>query len=335
LLIAGIALCAIPASAMANPAYEPNNGIHQAFGPLQANTNYDATISSTTERDWYVVYVSGQGVLDIALTNTDDGCPEPCADPIAYLRDENGDHLNETEAEEGQTANITYTTPGPGTYYIEVRSAKPADRYRLRLTGPVTDGPRPGPAEPTPNASRTPQTAFGPLAGGRLYGGTIDGTGEEDWFFFNTSGPGTFDVKVTNIGSENCSTSSCGPTVYLYDREGALATQARTVFNSTDPDLDRIGHIQFTSPGPEQYFLRVQGGAPVHHYQFEINPASLLTDVTPPHATEACAKAEAKLEKAKEKLATAKANFASKKKLKKLKGKVKAAKKKVKAACGS
>ena len=333
----GVVVCALPTAAGANPAYEPNDGIHQAYGPLQANTNYDATISANNEDDWYIVYVSGQGVLNIDFTNTNQNTC--CSNPTVYLLDQNGKTLNSTTADEGQTRSIPYTTPGPGHYYIEVLGGVVPDQYRLRLSGPITDGPRPGAFEVTPNASRDAATAFGPLAGDKLYGGSIDAQGEDDWFFFNTSGPGAFDVSFTNINDDQCCSSL---SVYLYDSEG-VATE--TTLNSTSVDRDIIGHLQFTAPRAEQYFLQVLGGVPVDRYQFFISPGGLLTDVTPLHATQACADAEAKLAKAKEKLVKAKAALASaftkgakrraKDKVQKAKGKVKNAKGAVKTACGA
>jgi len=336
-LLASAAMLAIPAAASANPAYEPNDGIHQAFGPLQANTNYDATISSNNDSDWYIVYVSGQGVLDVSMTNLDqDTC---CGSPTVYLRNQDGTTLNSTSVDEGETGSLPYTTPGPGHYYVEVRGGEVPDNYRLRLTGPIVDGPRPGPAEITPNASREFTTAFGPLAGDKLYGGSIDANGEVDWFFFNTSGPGQFEIAFTNIDDEQC----CGsPSVYLYDHEGV---ETESSLSSTSVDRDTIGRLQFTAAGPEQFFLRVSGGTVVDHYQFVIRPGSLLTPTTPAAATEACQKAEAKLVKKKEKLQQAKFDkqnaFSKKerkkanKKVKKAKQKVKKAKQKVKAACGT
>ena len=40
---------AFPASASAVPEVEPNNGIHQPTGPLQAGVDYDGTISSSND----------------------------------------------------------------------------------------------------------------------------------------------------------------------------------------------------------------------------------------------------------------------------------------------
>jgi hypothetical protein len=334
-LLASAAALALPAAASANPAYEPNNGIHEAYGPLAAGTTYDATISSDNDSDWYIVYVSGQGVLDVRVTNDDDD--ECCGVPNVILRDRDGQELNSTSASEGETSSIPYTTPGPGVYYIEVRGGLEPDTYQLMVTGPVTNGPRPGPAEITPNASRDFGSAFGPLAGDTLYGGSIDANGEEDWFFFNTAGPGTFEVVFTNIDDEEC----CGsPSVYLYEREGVENFES---INSVTPSSDTIGRIAFTSPGPEQYFLQVRGGNPVDRYQFVVTPGSLLTSTTPAGASEACEKAQAKLVKKKEKLQQAKFDKQNafsekerkkaKKKLKKARKQVKKAKKKVKKFC--
>ncbi len=58
-------------------------------------------------------------------------------------------------------------------------------------------------AEPTPDGNDDAATAFGPLLGGTLYGGSIDGMAESqsegDFFYFYTAAAGELDVTVTNM----------------------------------------------------------------------------------------------------------------------------------------
>jgi hypothetical protein len=270
--VLGFAL-AIPASAAASDAaYEPNEGIHQAFGPLQANTDYEGTISSSTDRDWYVFYVSGPGVIDVKLTNTIDsaGC---CSGPRVSLLDADGHTLNHTSVGPGDVKDLEYTAPGAGTYYIAVEETNEIpDSYVLRVTGPLTYGPRPGPPdEVTPNNNPDQSSAYGPLAGGRLYGGSIDAYAEEDWFYFYTAGAGSFDIAFTNIAD---GLGCCGgPNPELYKDDEFLF--------SGFAGQDEIDHLTYTAPGPAKFYLRVFDASPGDKYQFRIDPASLLTTVPP------------------------------------------------------
>ena len=131
----------LPGTALAAGEAESNDGIHIADGPLVPGTDFDGTIGSTGDFDWWIVHVSGAGVLDVNmnnLTDTNEGC---CGLRFEVL-DADGDTLNSRSVSEGQTGTISYTTPGPGTYHVWT-SAGANDRYRLTVNGPVTSGSRP------------------------------------------------------------------------------------------------------------------------------------------------------------------------------------------------
>ena len=66
----------------------------------------------------------------------------------------------------------------------------------------------------TSNDNPSFASAFGPLVGGRLYGGRIDAYGEEDWFYFYTAGAGAFDIALTNVPDTEAATK-----IVLYDGE--------------------------------------------------------------------------------------------------------------------
>ena len=269
LAVLAVLALALPANALASDAaYEPNNGIQEAYGPLLADTDYDGVTSSEDDVDWYILYVSGPGELGVKLTNTDDSLG---ASVQFRLLDANGERLNSNEAHEGKSSEIVYTTPGPGTYYVRVSSYYASNTYRLRLTGPLTGGPRPGPAEVTPNNNPDIGSAFGPLLGGHAYGGSIDAYYEQDWFYFYTAGPGAFDIALMNSGDGTSGSVS----FYLGDENGDR-------LSSGGAHEDTIGHITYTAAGPEKFFIEVDSSYTENHYQFRIDPAGLLTTVAPP-----------------------------------------------------
>lgn len=319
-LLTALSALALPVAAWAAPEYEPNEGIHEAYGPLVHDTPYDATISSSNDWDWYVFHVSGPGLVTVELTNKDDA-----SDARSYftLRDADGEELNSSSAGEGGTESIQYTTPGAGTYYVDVWSWDGGNDYRLRVSGPLVDGPAPGAAETTPNNNPTMESAFGPLLGGKLYGGRIDAHDEEDWFRFYTAGAGTFDAALTNVGDE----SDARAYYVLYDEDGQELM-------SESAGENRVGHMRYTAAGRSEFFLQVWSWDPGNEYQFEIMPASLITTTPPPPPpatnpppdgspnSDACAVAKAKVKKAKQKV-------------KKKRAKVKKAKAKVRSSQGS
>ena len=284
LVLSALALmAALPAFAHASDAaYEPNDGIQEAYGPLAAGTNYDGTISSSGDEDWFVFYVSGPGVFDVALTNLADSLPSYYGDELD-LRDQNGKLLNSEYADENETGHLPYTAPAAGRYYVVVDGSI-GDDYRLRVSGPITSGPRPGPAQATPNGHFDLASALGPLAGGTLYGGSIDAYEEEDWFYFYSAGAGTFDVALTNSSDELPS---------YYGDEISLRDQDGEVLNSASADENEIAHVVYTTPGPAKFVLRVRGSVD-DHYQLEITPAGLLTSTPPPAAAPPAPAAAAK-----------------------------------------
>lgn len=260
-------LLALPATAAAAPEYEPNDGIHQAFGPLEADTAYDAMISSDDDVDWYVFYASGKGTIDVEVTALQR--PNEFWALGVALRNHDGEELNSAGLWEGETDHIVYTTPGPGKYYVSLGGAT-EDRYRLTVSGPLTTGPRPGPAEMTPNDNQDMAAAFGPLAGGKLYGGSIDAYEEEDWFYFYTGSAGAFDVAVTGTGGDSFSAR-------LRNEDGG-ALNSRSVYKY------RVSHLRYTGAGRGKYYLQITGD-PGDSYQLRIDPAGLIsTAPLPPPA---------------------------------------------------
>jgi hypothetical protein len=254
---------------MAQDAYEPNEGIHEAAGGLVEGTNYNAAIGSTSDRDWYIVHVSGQGALDITLNNLTDPPANQCSVTMT-LRNSDGISLNQISASNAAIQHIVYTTPGPGHYFIDMSGSCPVNSYRLSLTGPDTPGPPPPAAEPTTNANRDAATAFGPLQV-KVYGGSIDAFNEQDWFFFYTARAGTFDVALTNVpDAGNCSVS-----MLLREPDG-------TRLNSTSAGANTIAHIEYAGPRAAKYELQVTGSCPTNTYQLQITPANLTTSTPPP-----------------------------------------------------
>lgn len=332
LLIAFVLALALPGTALAANEVEPNDSIDQATGPLEAATNYDGTTASYQDADWFIFYVSGPGDFDLSLNNLNNGLG--CCGNSLSLRDRNGDELNYASVSEGETEHLIYNSPGAGVYYAVVESGETSDTYRLRVEGALFAGPPTGPVDETvPNNNPDRGSAFGPLAGGRTYGGSIDAYGEDDWFYFNTGGAGPFEIAITNsMDSLGC----CGLSAELFDHKGNSLSYASVGEN-------RIGRLALTAPGHERYYLAVSSGDTGDHYRFSISPPGLLTATDPAYLSPECKAAKKALKKAKKKKAKVKSKLSYtyetkkkkklRKKLKKAKKKLKKAKKQVKAVC--
>lgn len=262
----------IPSTALAASESEPNDGIEEFDGPLAAATDYDANLATAGDQDWFAFYTSGAGDVTIKMTNLNDGFG--CCDvPNADLLDDTGGYLNELNPSEGTTEEITFSAPGAGKYYLLVEDARPGDRYRLRLSGPIGDGPAARAPTQTPNDNPDANSAFGPLEGDVLYGGRLDVSGEEDWFCFYTAGAGTFHLEMTN---SNDAIGCCDvPNLDLLDGNGEY-------LNELNPGENRIERLAYQVPGPGKYLIQVEDANPGDRYQLELTPASIITSTPPP-----------------------------------------------------
>jgi hypothetical protein len=256
-----------------------NGGIDTAAGPLAAGTDIADSTSANGEHDWYLVYASGSGNLEVEIDNTYDtsGCRI-----YGVLRDADGEELRSFSVDDPNKGavvrgSIGYATPGAGAYYVDVASSGyscAGNAYKLRVRGPVGSGPAVGRPDPTPNASRDATTAFGPLAGDKLYGGRTDANGEHDWFVMYTAGGGSIDVALTNPADA----SGCNVWVTLRDETG-------TELASDTAHEDRVLHIGYTAPRATKLLVDVWSSGyscAGNTYQFTVSPASMLTGTPAP-----------------------------------------------------
>lgn len=337
---AGVAfalLCTVPSVALGADEVEPNDGIHQPNVPLAGSTQYNATLATSGDEDWYAFYTSGPGPVTISLTNINDASN---GQTDLDLLDDTGGYLNGIYANENATETMQFDAPGAGKYFLVAYDSNPGDRYRFTVSGVIGTGPGNQATTSVPNNNRDLVSAFGPLAGEVLYSGRLDLSGEEDWFYLYTSGPGTIDIALTNVDDPANSHTDLD----LMDTNGEFLARIGV------PE-ERIEHLTFTAPGAARYVLVFWDGSPGDEYLFRIDPASLITATPPPPAvppapaepSKKCLKATEKLDKAKEKVKKAKEKLAqadtraekrkAKRKLNKAKAKKRKAKEKVAAAC--
>jgi hypothetical protein len=270
-------LVALPATASAVPAPEPNDGIHQAKGPLVAGTNYTANIASNHEDDWFLVYLSSAGTLKVDVTNS---TVQNCYPNLyASINDRDGFVVKDAAVGTGTAKSLSLTTSAGGSYYVRFTASGDTNcggNYSFKATGPIVGGPLPGAAAATANTGRDPASAIGPLEGAKLYGARTDSSWEADWFFFYTSGGGEFDVTITNTMVNNAPDCYVGADLYPGATDDDLLDSASGVIGNTR------GHLTYDGAGAARYSVVVGSGCAQNGYQLVVAPKALVTADAPP-----------------------------------------------------
>jgi hypothetical protein len=160
-----LAVFALPAAALADGAYEPNNSASAAFGPLTGGSDYSAAIETENDQDWYGFYGFAQRQIRIHVgehTITDQ-----CGDGsgfIVTLRNAHGDWLTSAQLDSQgpyyppQTVDLNYTLPRWDLYYLEVVDSgsgacpSTSNAYTFRIDpADALGGPPPPPPAPPGN----------------------------------------------------------------------------------------------------------------------------------------------------------------------------------------
>jgi hypothetical protein len=119
---------AVPASVQAQ-AFEPNDNIDQASGPLVGGRDYTGQIETVNDVDFFYFNTSGQRQLDMSLVSLNgSGCEAP------RLLNLDGEYV-EGFSWSNTTARLQYSAPGAEQYLIRVRGNTNC-RYRLRIEPP-------------------------------------------------------------------------------------------------------------------------------------------------------------------------------------------------------
>lgn len=136
-------MAAFAGASLAQPAYEPNDSLLTAYGPLANNSTYTATLETSNDLDYYYFYVttSSTAQLTFTLTNLGGGVGyEP--EVRGYLTDSHGDFIegigSYIEPADYATQAVTLSA---GKYYVRIENewdSEYGESYRLATSG--TDG---------------------------------------------------------------------------------------------------------------------------------------------------------------------------------------------------
>ncbi len=222
-------------------AYEPNDSLIQAFGPLAPGQEYQAYVSDEEDIDFFHFEIEVPQTVSIALTDI----PAE-TDYDLYLVTAEEDILSGSASSGEDEERIEYTTSSVGVFYVLVLpfdNFSETEPYTLRLE--LSPAPTPsGTDSYEPND--TFEQAAGPLAFQQTYRAYIWDEGDRDNYLLQVDHTATIGVDLTDI-----------PTVadydlFLYDEAGELLASSKKV-------IDREHIEQYLSPGI--YYVTVQSFA--------------------------------------------------------------------------
>ncbi|MFC4036287.1 Ig domain-containing protein [Streptomyces polygonati] len=253
-----------PALAPPSLHIQAGRSIGSASLPLQGGHSYGGTLNGNGGEDWYVLYKKADANLaTLRVQDTTADTTIACGGITATLWGSTGTR--------DQVQSVSLPVNGAVTFAVPANEAGDAQgRYFVELvpwgcnTGGQTYTVEPEAAAEwtapaavpggTPVAGTSIVSAWPPLAGGTLYGGTVDGAGTEDWLvLYKKQDSATATVRVQNTtvdGSAACG----GITATLWGSAGT-GNEVQSVSLATN------GTVTFTVPGKEagdaqgRYFL--------------------------------------------------------------------------------
>lgn len=114
-------------------AYEPNDSLSAAYGPIASGTVYNGYIGSGTDVDWFKFTTSASGTLSLSLTNLP-------ADYDLYLYNSTGTQIAYSYNGGTTSESISYSASSTGTFYVKVVGYNGANSttqaYALKATYP-------------------------------------------------------------------------------------------------------------------------------------------------------------------------------------------------------
>lgn len=234
-----------PGAALAD--VEPNNSLFAPEGPIAGGQEISGALLPADANDWYVLYVDGRQQLHLS---------SPQMTPSGCL-------LVTLANADGKSIPPDYTTP-PGTTRFYVRIGRrydgcsPESGYSFRVEPAAAVVPGPGKqgirTAAEPNDTRA--EAFGPMAAGLWYFGTLETVNDRDWLSFYTApGRHLLDVQTVVYGADQATvfgSSSCQRDIQLVDARGRQIDGP-----SGSPDL--IEHVRLRSSRSRKLYLLIEG----------------------------------------------------------------------------
>jgi serralysin len=211
---------------------------------------YQGVIDATGDHDWIrIVLIEGETYTFSTMFSTDIG------DTVLALRNSAGTLL--VENDDANSANglynseITFTATTSGTYFLDVSgfSSNTGTYYLSASAAPVLDAVK-------GTAATTASVAIGASVNG-----TIDQTGDHDWFAVQLTAGQTYLFTTSAVGANDVDTS-----LFLRNASGGLLAY-------NDDSNGTYSRIRFTAPTTGTYYIDVSGWAESDAGAYRLNAA--------------------------------------------------------------
>lgn len=175
-------------------AYEPNDSMIQAFGPIVPGQEYEAYIDDKQDVDFFYFEIDVPHMVDIVLTDIPEG-----TDYDLYLVTGEEDVLSSSSNSQEVEEHIQYTTSSVGVFYLVIlpfHNFSDTAPYTLRLE--LSPAPTPSGTDAyEPND--TFAQAVGPLVFGQAYRAHIWDAGDTDNYLLQLDHSASVIVELMDI----------------------------------------------------------------------------------------------------------------------------------------
>jgi serralysin len=191
--------------------------------------NIQGSIDTATDSDWYrITLVAGQSYTFSTILGS-------IGDTVLRLRDSSGNQIATNDDVGGGYlwSEIRYTATTSGTFFLDVTGfGGDTGTFYLTSTAPVADS----------IAASTATTATLTI-GAAATSGTLEATGDHDWFAVTLTAGQAYEFTTTSTGGANIDT-----TLYLRNASGALLAY-------NDDNVGTFSRIRFTAATSGTYYL--------------------------------------------------------------------------------
>jgi cyanophycinase len=234
---------------------EPNNSDTTANSGLCSGTNINASLSSTSDTDWYRLDITTPGSVSVSLAHGSN------ADLDWYLYPATGTWLTRAASTKNPEMG-SYNISSAGTYYVQVRSYSGSGSYGLNVTLPGSSSSFPCtlPAGvnlgKTGNSTPVASTTSGGIV---LMGGGSDVTPAIKWMIGKAGGGDAVVIRSTGTNGYNS---------YIYGMGGLNSVQTLLIDSATEGNdacvaetIKRAGMLFITGGNQQNYIDYWKGKA--------------------------------------------------------------------------
>ncbi|MGC4024514.1 MAG: pre-peptidase C-terminal domain-containing protein [Mesorhizobium sp.] len=252
------------------------------IGALSANSMALGNISSSTDQDWFAVYLSSDTTYQIDLMGRDSGYGMLADPSLQGIYDVNGtlsSYLGSNDAGLGLDSRFKFTPRTTGVYYISAGSNKGyTGSYALTVTAtvnPVSNTDYLLPVELSKDFGQTIIDAdagkIGVMLANGAASGNINYTYDRDWFAVALNGGSKYRIDL--LGKPSGNGTLADPIIRgIYDADSRSVNQGNDNSGGT-----RDSRVDFTPTKSGVYYISVGGfGYSTGSYQLYVSGAAYV-----------------------------------------------------------